>query len=116
MVGAIAIYDIQLVAAMQCLGYTKEQFQFIIVQPIKLYAFHKPTQQIHPIPNIPTDELIQAVGMDVLRWHSFSVPLTDVAPSTSVPPDNPLLPIPSIASKLPMPVAAPSCKKQTNKA
>lgn len=73
-------YDIQLTAAMQCLGYTKEQFQFIIVQPIKLYAFHKPTQQIHPIPDIPTDELIQAIGMDALRWHSFSVPLTEVAP------------------------------------
>jgi arginyl-tRNA synthetase len=73
-------YDIQLTAAMQCLGYTKEQFQFIIVQPIKLYAFHKPTQQIHPIPDIPTDELIQAIGIDALRWHSFSVPLTEVAP------------------------------------
>lgn len=73
-------YDIQLVAAMQCLGYTKEQFQFIIVQPIKLYAFHKPTQQLHPIPDIPTDELIKAIGMDALRWHCFSVPLTSVAP------------------------------------
>jgi len=73
-------YDIQLTAAMQCLGYTKEQFQFIIVQPIKLYAFHKPTQQLHPIPDIPTDELIKAIGMDALRWHCFSVPLTSVAP------------------------------------
>lgn len=73
-------YDIQLTAAMQCLGYTKEQFQFIIVQPIKLYAFHKPSQKIHPIPDIPTDELIKAIGMDALRWHSFRVPLTGVAP------------------------------------
>jgi arginyl-tRNA synthetase len=37
-------YDIQLTAAMQCLGYTKEQFQVVIIQPIKLYAFHNPTQ------------------------------------------------------------------------
>lgn len=73
-------YDIQLTAAMQCLGYTKEQFQFIIVQPIELYAFHKPTQQIHRIPDIATDELIQAIGMDALRWHSLRVPLTNVAP------------------------------------
>ncbi|WP_017720664.1 DALR anticodon-binding domain-containing protein [Kamptonema formosum] len=73
-------YDIQLTAAMQCLGYTKEHFQFIIVQPIKLYAFHQPTQKIHPLPDIPTDELIKAIGMDALRWHSFRVPLTGVAP------------------------------------
>jgi arginyl-tRNA synthetase len=73
-------YDIQLTAAMQCLGYTKEQFQFIIVQPIKFYAFHQPTQKIHPLPDIPTDELIKAIGMDALRWHSFRVPLTGVAP------------------------------------
>ncbi len=73
-------YDIQLTAAMQCLGYTKEQFQFIIVQPIKLYAFHQPTQKIHPLPDIPTDELIKAISMDALRWHSFRVPLTGVAP------------------------------------
>ncbi|NER51553.1 MAG: hypothetical protein F6J92_33910 [Symploca sp. SIO1A3] len=65
---------------MQALGYTKEQFQFIIVQPIKLYAFHKPTQKIHPIPDIPTEELIQAIGMDALRWHSFRTPLTRSAP------------------------------------
>ncbi|MEG4272785.1 MULTISPECIES: DALR anticodon-binding domain-containing protein [unclassified Microcoleus] len=73
-------YDIQLTAAMQCLGYTKEQFQFIIVQPIELYAFHTPTQQIHPIPDIATEELIQAIGIDALRWHSLRVPLTNVAP------------------------------------
>ncbi|MEA5500319.1 DALR anticodon-binding domain-containing protein [Limnoraphis robusta] len=73
-------YDIQLTAAMQCLGYTKEQFQFIIVQPLKLYAFHKPTQQIHPISDLPPKELIKAIGMDALRWHSFSTPLTKVAP------------------------------------
>jgi arginyl-tRNA synthetase len=73
-------YDIQLVAAMQCLGYTKEQFQFIIVQPIKLYAFHKPSQKIAPIPDISPDELIKSIGIDALRWHSFSFPLTSVAP------------------------------------
>ena len=73
-------YDIQLTAAMQCLGYTKEQFQFIIVQPLKLYAFHKPTQQLHPIPDIAPAELLKAVSMDALRWYSLRVPLTEVAP------------------------------------
>lgn len=73
-------YDIQLTAAMQCLGYTKEQFQFIIVQPIELYAFHKPTQQLHPIPDIAPAELLKAVSMDALRWYSLRVPLTEVAP------------------------------------
>ena len=73
-------YDIQLTAAMQCLGYTKEQFQFIIVQPIELYAFHKPTQQIHPIPDIAPAELLKAVSMDALRWYCLRVPLTEVAP------------------------------------
>lgn len=73
-------YDIQLTAAMQCLGYSKEQFQFIIVQPIKLYAFHKPSQQLHPIPDLPPNELIKAIGPDSLRWHSFSTPLTETAP------------------------------------
>ncbi len=73
-------YNIQLTAAMQALGYTKEQFQFIIIQPIKLYAFHKPTQKIRPIPDIPTEELIQAIGMDALRWHSLRTPLNRSAP------------------------------------
>ncbi len=73
-------YDIQLTAAMQCLGYTKEQFQFIIVQPIELYAFHKPTQQIHRIPDIAPAELLKAVSMDALRWYSLRVPLTETAP------------------------------------
>ncbi|MEH1946049.1 MAG: DALR anticodon-binding domain-containing protein [Nostoc sp.] len=73
-------YDIQLTAAMQCLGYTKEQFQFIIVQPIKLYAFHKANQKIHPLPDLATEELISAIGMDALRWYSLRVPLTSVAP------------------------------------
>jgi len=73
-------YDIQLTCAMQCLGYTKEQFQFIIVQPIKLYALHNPTQKINPIPDIATEELIKAIGMDALRWHCLRVPLTSVAP------------------------------------
>lgn len=73
-------YDIQITAAMQCLGYTKEQFQFIIVQPIKLYAFHKSNQKIHPLPDIATEELISAIGMDALRWYSLRVPLTGIAP------------------------------------
>ncbi|MEG4814492.1 hypothetical protein [Microcoleus sp. K5-D4] len=73
-------YDIQLTSAMQCLGYTKEQFQFIIVQPIELYAFHKPTQQIHRIPDIAPTELLKAVSMDALRWYCLRVPLTEVAP------------------------------------
>ncbi len=73
-------YDIQLTAAMQCLGYTKEQFQFIIVQPIKLYAFHKANQKIHPIPDLATEELISAIGMDALRWYSLCTPLTSIAP------------------------------------
>ncbi|BBD63393.1 arginyl-tRNA synthetase (plasmid) [Nostoc sp. HK-01] len=73
-------YDIQLTAAMQCLGYTKEQFQFIIVQPIKLCAFHKATQEIHALPDLATEELISAIGMDALRWYSLRVPLTSVAP------------------------------------
>jgi arginyl-tRNA synthetase len=73
-------YDIQLTAAMQALGYTKEQFYFIIVQPIKLYAFHIPTNRIHPIPDLPLPELIKAIGMDTLRWHSLRVPLTSSAP------------------------------------
>ncbi|NER48586.1 MAG: hypothetical protein F6J92_18175 [Symploca sp. SIO1A3] len=73
-------YDIQLTAAMQALGYTKEQFKFIVVQPIKLYAFHKPTKKVHPIPDIPTEELIQTIGIDALRWHSLRAPLTRSAP------------------------------------
>jgi arginyl-tRNA synthetase len=73
-------YDIQLTAAMQALGYTKEQFHFIIVQPIKLYAFHIPTQRVHPIPDLALQELLKAIGMDALRWHSLRVPLTSPAP------------------------------------
>ncbi|MEH2073788.1 MAG: DALR anticodon-binding domain-containing protein [Nostoc sp.] len=86
-------YDIQLTAAMQCLGYTKEQFQFIVVQPIKLYAFHKANQKIHPLPDLATEELISAIGMDALRWYSLRVPLTGVAPiniSTAGQPDDSL--------------------------
>ncbi|MEP0873682.1 DALR anticodon-binding domain-containing protein [Trichocoleus desertorum AS-A10] len=73
-------YDRQLTAAMQCLRYTKEQFQFIIVQPLKLYAFHQPTQQVHAIPDLAVEELLKVVSMDTLRWYSLRVPLTDVAP------------------------------------
>lgn len=77
---AYAGYDRQLTAAMQCLGYTQEQFQFIVVQPIQLYAFHEPTQRIHAIPNVKSEELVQAIGLDALRWHSLRTPLTQVAP------------------------------------
>jgi arginyl-tRNA synthetase len=64
---------------MQCLGYTKEQFQFIVIQPIKLYAFHKPTQRVNAIPDLAPQELIQAIGMDALRWYSLRAPLNSVA-------------------------------------
>ena len=73
-------YDIQLTAAMKALGYTSEQFQFIVVEPIKLYAFHVPTQRLTPIPDLSSEELIQAIGVDALRWHSLRVPLTSIAP------------------------------------
>ncbi|MGB3693871.1 MAG: hypothetical protein WA999_14190, partial [Spirulinaceae cyanobacterium] len=73
-------YDIQLAAAMQCLGYTPEQFQFIIVQPFKLHALHKPTQKLHVIPDIAAEELIKSVGINALRWHSMRFPLTEAAP------------------------------------
>jgi len=73
-------YDILVNAAMRCLGYTKAQFEFIIVQPIKLYAFHKPTQKLHPIPDLPPNELLKAIGIDALRWNSFSTPLVENAP------------------------------------
>ncbi|WP_318728462.1 DALR anticodon-binding domain-containing protein [Roseofilum sp. Guam] len=73
-------YDLLINAAMRCLGYTEAQFQFIIVQPIKLYAFHKPSQKLHALPELPIDELIKAIGIDALRWHSLATPLTKVAP------------------------------------
>jgi len=73
-------YDIQINAAMQCLGYTKDQFKFIIVEPLKLYALHAPTQKLQPIPDLPTEELLKAVEMDELRWHSLRVPLDSIAP------------------------------------
>lgn len=73
-------YNILLTAAMQCLGYSPTQFQYIIIQPIKLYAFHKPSQQLYPIPDLPPNELMKAIGPDALRWHSFSTPLTETAP------------------------------------
>ncbi|MDB9315099.1 DALR anticodon-binding domain-containing protein [Spirulina sp. CS-785/01] len=73
-------YDIQLTAAMQCLGYTPEQFQFITIQPLKLYAFHKPTQKTNPIPDLPLEELNKIASPDTLRWYSLRVPLTSVSP------------------------------------
>ncbi|MEM9541402.1 MAG: hypothetical protein AAGA60_18125 [Cyanobacteria bacterium P01_E01_bin.42] len=73
-------YDRQLASAMQCLGYNREQFKFIIVQPFKLYAFHKPSQQVQPIRDILPRELLKAVSLNALKWYGFSVPLTSVAP------------------------------------
>lgn len=73
-------YDTLINAAMQCLGYSLDQFRYIIIQPIKLYAFHKPSQQLHPISDLPPNELMKAIGPDSLRWHSFSTPLTETAP------------------------------------
>ncbi len=73
-------YDTLINAAMQCLGYTQTQFQFIIVQPIQLYAFHKPSQKLHALPDLHPNELLKAIGMEALRWYCFSTPLTKVAP------------------------------------
>jgi arginyl-tRNA synthetase len=73
-------YDILINAAMRCLGYSAAQFQFIIVQPLKLYAFHQPTQQVQPIPDLPVQELQKAVSLDACRWYSLRVPLTEPAP------------------------------------
>ncbi len=73
-------YDRQLTSAMQCLGYSPQQFQFIIVQPLKLYAFHKPSQQVQPIPDLLPQELLKAMSLNELKWHSFHTPLTSVAP------------------------------------
>jgi arginyl-tRNA synthetase len=73
-------YDTLINAAMQCLGYSLDQFRYIIIQPLKLYAFHQPSKQLHTIPDLPPDELMQAIGPDALRWHCFSTPLTEIAP------------------------------------
>ncbi|MCT7964508.1 DALR anticodon-binding domain-containing protein [Laspinema sp. D1] len=73
-------YDTLINAAMQCLGYSPSQFQYIIIQPIKLYAFHKPSKQLQAIPDLPPNELMQAISPEALRWYCFSTPLTKVAP------------------------------------
>jgi len=73
-------YDVLLNAAMRCLGYSPAQFQYITIQPMKLYAFHKPSKQLHAIPDLHPNELLKAIGMDALRWHSLSTPLTEPAP------------------------------------
>jgi arginyl-tRNA synthetase len=73
-------YDVLINAAMRCLGYSAAQFQFIIVQPLKLYAFHQPTQKVQPIPDLPIQELQKAVSLDACRWYSLRVPLTEPAP------------------------------------
>ena len=73
-------YDVLINAAMRCLGYSAAQFQFIVVQPLQLYAFHQSDQKLHQIPDLPADELIKAVGMDALRWHSLATPLNKFAP------------------------------------
>ncbi|MCW6038916.1 hypothetical protein K4A83_22065 [Spirulina subsalsa FACHB-351] len=73
-------YDVLLNSAMRCLGYSPAQFNYITIQPIKLYAFHKPSQQLHTIPDLQPNELIQTIGMNALRWYSLSTPLTEPAP------------------------------------
>lgn len=73
-------YDTLINAAMQCLGYSLDQFRYIIIQPLKLYAFHQPSKQLHTIPDLPPNELMQAISPDALRWHCFSTPLTEIAP------------------------------------
>lgn len=84
-------YDTLINAAMRCLGYTSKQFQFIIVQPLKLYAFHKPSQKLHALPDFHPNELLKAISIEALRWYCFSTPLTKVAPiniSTTGKPDS----------------------------
>ncbi|HIK32251.1 MAG TPA: hypothetical protein IGS31_13030 [Oscillatoriales cyanobacterium M4454_W2019_049] len=81
-------YKPQITAAMQCLGYSPEQFHFIPVQPLKLYAFHRDNNKIHPIPDLPLSELQKVVNPETLRWYSLRVPLEEIAPlnlSTSSP-------------------------------
>jgi hypothetical protein len=86
-------YKPQVAAAMQCLGYASEQFHFIPVQPLKLYAFHTESNEIQPIPDLPLDELQKAVNLETLRWYSLRVPFDQTATlnlSTSNPehPEN----------------------------
>jgi arginyl-tRNA synthetase len=81
-------YRIQVEAAMQCIGYRPEQFHYISIQPLKLYAFHKETNKIQPIPDLPASELQKVVNPETLRWYSLRVPLDEIAPlnlSTSSP-------------------------------
>lgn len=73
-------YDILINAAMQCLGYSPKQFQFLIVQPFKLFAFHTPSQKVLPIPDLPTSEIYKLATPETLRWHASRYPLTDIAP------------------------------------
>lgn len=84
-------YDTLLNPAMQCLGYSLRQFQYIVIQPLKLYAFHRDTNKIQPIPDLPPSELQKVVNPQTLRWYSLRVPLTKIAAlnlSTSSP-DHP---------------------------
>jgi arginyl-tRNA synthetase len=72
-------YQTQLNAAMQCLGYSLEQFHFIPIQPLKIHAFHEPSQQLKEVGEMSQQDLIKAVGKDTLRWHSLASPLNEMA-------------------------------------
>ena len=81
-------YKTQIVAAMQCLGYSPKQFHFIPVRPLKLYAFHRDSNKVQPIPDLPLSELQKVVNLETIQWYSLRVPLEEVAPlniSTSSP-------------------------------
>jgi len=65
---------------MQCIGYSLQQFRYITVQPLKLYAFHKDTNKLQPIPDLPQSELQKAVDPQTLRWYSLREPLDKIAP------------------------------------
>lgn len=81
-------YKTQITAAMQCIGYSPEQFHFIPIQPLKLYAFHRENNKVHPIPDLPLGELQKVVNPQTIRWYSLRVPLEEIAPlnlSTSSP-------------------------------
>jgi hypothetical protein len=73
-------YGKQRTVAMRCLGYPPEQFQFIAVQPLQLYAFHKPSQKLKPIPDLPASELYKIASPQAIRWHSLRTPLNKTAP------------------------------------
>ncbi|MGC9505141.1 hypothetical protein, partial [Baaleninema sp.] len=84
-------YNTLLNPAMQCLGYNLSQFQYIVVQPLKLYAFHQLSKQLHTIADLPPSELQKVVNPQTLRWYSLRVPLDEIAPLnlTTASPNHP---------------------------